>query len=90
MSTPKAALLRQALQSVQMHAAGLHASADLALRLLADSEEIRDVATSGQGINAQTAGPRHYGDIESHLQDKERSGGSPPNPANGGDTSAQE
>jgi hypothetical protein len=62
------ALLRQALTSIQAHAAGLHASAEMALQLLAGSqgdggqreamlEQIRRMAQGGPG-----RAPTHYGD----------------------------
>lgn len=60
MSSPKREQLRAALHAIQMHAAGMHAAADLAMRLLAEMGQ--EGALLERIRESKNAGPAHYGD----------------------------
>jgi hypothetical protein len=62
-------LLRQALLGIQAHAAGMHASADLALRLLGEAraETAKPPTPMYGGKPAQHYGEPDPAEIEKHL-----------------------
>lgn len=86
-----AELLRQCLQSIQAHAAGMHAAADMALRIMGEMRT-RSPVPDGPMYGGRPA--MHYGDpvqaATEVLEELERNGGLAPMPADGGKPSAQE
>ncbi len=93
---PKVEQLRQALIAMQMHAAGMHAAAELAMTLLG---EVRGAEGAG-GRPRETpyrAGAAHYGDepapeiqMERLFADLQADGGSAPSTAQGAESPPQE
>lgn len=82
--SPNRAQMHAALQSIQMHAAGMHAAADLALRLLS---EMGQQGPAIQSRAARHGGPQHYGDPAAEVEELiARAGGSAPISAPGADT----
>lgn len=85
---PKVELLRQALLGIQAHAAGMQASAQMALHLLG---EIRSAPRPG-GPQYGGRPAAHYGDPEPQPDPAEieqifqRSGGIAPEPADSGES----
>lgn len=88
MSAPKVELLRQALLSVQAHAAGMHASAEMALRLLGEIRSAPGPQPRGPMYGGRPAA--HYGDPEPVADEIEQHlgiiGGIAPSPASSGNT----
>lgn len=88
-----AELLRQSLLGIQAHAAGMHANAEMALRILGELRTQQQAGKRSESMyNGQPA--QHYGEpdpaeMERHLSAIE-TGGSSPAPAQGGEPSAQE
>lgn len=89
-SMPKIDMLRHTLQSLQAHAAGMHASAQMALQLLSEmgAGEPSKRPERGEMYNGRPA--VHYGDMARHIEQVESSGGRPAQPAPSGEPSAQE
>lgn len=87
--TPKRAQLHSALRAIQMHAAGMHAAASLAMQLLAETDTRRDAL---ERLRHQHAGPAHYGDDPAEDVETlfEQAGAGAPEPAQGADTPPQE
>ena len=90
--SPKREQLRAALHAIQMHAAGMHAAADLAMRLLSEMGSTESMMEHLQ--KQRPAGPAHYGDpgeeVGRLIEQAEAVGGEAPSPAEHAESPPQE
>jgi hypothetical protein len=92
MNDPRPEMLRRCLEGIQMHAAGMQASAVMALQILGEMQSggVQQQARPQQKPRGE---PVHYGDPTEEMEERftalERAEASPPNPANGGEIHPQ-
>lgn len=94
MSAQKLELLRQSLMGIQAHSAGMHANAEMALRLLGELRNDRPARMpTGESYNGRPA--IHYGEadpaeMEQHFEKLESTAGIARTPDNRETPPAQE